>query len=95
MRSSTLTMFTNRRGVATEIKKRNVQRKSKDHINRAKDIAHLMSAGMTGSDFRGCGEEYAPDTEDTPGSASEEARLSTTSTLSYTCSAYCSQAVHV
>ncbi len=36
---------------ATEIKKRNVQRKSKDHINRAKDIAHLMSAGMTGSDL--------------------------------------------
>ncbi|SJL04293.1 uncharacterized protein ARMOST_07654 [Armillaria ostoyae] len=36
---------------ATEIKKRNVQRKSKDHINSAKDIAHLMSAGMTGSDL--------------------------------------------
>ncbi len=36
---------------ATEIKKRNVQRKSRDHINRAKDIAHLMSAGMTGSDL--------------------------------------------
>ncbi|PBK84412.1 hypothetical protein ARMGADRAFT_1018535 [Armillaria gallica] len=36
---------------ATEIKKRNFQRKSKDHINRAKDIAHLMSAGMTGSDL--------------------------------------------
>ncbi|KAK0479508.1 hypothetical protein IW261DRAFT_142754 [Armillaria novae-zelandiae] len=34
-----------------EIKKRTVKRKSDDHINRSKDIAHLMSAGMTGSDL--------------------------------------------
>ncbi|KAK0491748.1 hypothetical protein EDD18DRAFT_1186150 [Armillaria luteobubalina] len=34
-----------------EIKKRTVKRKSNDHINRSKDIAHLMSTGMTGSDL--------------------------------------------
>ncbi len=55
---------------ATEIKKRNVQRKSKDHINRAKDIARFMSAGMTGSDLEDAVRNMPPISEtpevDTP-----------------------------
>ncbi|SJL02830.1 uncharacterized protein ARMOST_06168 [Armillaria ostoyae] len=34
---------------ATELKKRTVKHQSNDRIKRTKDIAHLMSAGMTGS----------------------------------------------
>ncbi|KAK0436255.1 hypothetical protein EV421DRAFT_1908127 [Armillaria borealis] len=37
---------------ATELKKRTVKRQSNDCIKRTKDIAHLMSAGMTGSDLK-------------------------------------------
>ncbi|SJL02835.1 uncharacterized protein ARMOST_06173 [Armillaria ostoyae] len=36
---------------ATKLKKRTVKRKSNDHIQRSKDIAHLMSARISGSDL--------------------------------------------
>ncbi|KAK0185319.1 hypothetical protein F5146DRAFT_1072385 [Armillaria mellea] len=50
---------------STEIKKRTVKRKSNDHIKRSKDIAQMMSGGMTGSDLEDAVRRMPPISEAT------------------------------